>query len=99
MPHLVQAFEREDHLFLALAPEGTRRYVPHWKSGFYRIATAAQVPVVLAFIDYESKELGIGPILPAGQTMAEDLEFIRGFYADKTGKRPELQGPVEFPAD
>jgi 1-acyl-sn-glycerol-3-phosphate acyltransferase len=96
---LVDAFEQRDHLFLALAPEGTRKWRPYWKSGFYRIAQAAKVPVVLAFIDYRGKQIGIGPTLPADRTLQQDLAAIREFYLDFRGKRPELQGPVEFAPD
>jgi len=96
---LVQAFEERDHLFLALAPEGTRKWKPHWKSGFYRIAKAAEVPITLAFIDYERKQIGIGPTLPDGRTMNEDLATIREFYAGVKGRHPALQGPVEFPPE
>jgi 1-acyl-sn-glycerol-3-phosphate acyltransferase len=99
VPQLVRALEREDHLFLALAPEGTRRRTPHWKTGFYRIAKAADVPIVLAFIDYPRKVVGIGTTLPDGRTMEDDLAAIRNFYADKVGRHPELQGPVEFPPE
>ena len=96
---LVQEFEQADHLYLALAPEGTRKRMPHWKSGFYRIAKAAGVPVVLAFIDYPRRQIGIGPQLPDGRTQEEDLADIRAFYADKKGRHPELQGPIEFPPE
>jgi 1-acyl-sn-glycerol-3-phosphate acyltransferase len=96
---LIDAFRTEDHLFLALAPEGTRKRMPYWKTGFYRIARAADVPIVLAFIDYRKKQMGIGPTLPGGRTIDEDLATIREFYADFTGKRPECQGPVKFPPE
>ena len=99
MPQLVRAFEQSEHLFLALAPEGTRRRVPYWKTGFYRIAKAADVPIVLAFIDYRLRQLGIGPTLPDDSTMQEDLGTIRDFYAQFTGRRPDQQGPVAFPPD
>jgi 1-acyl-sn-glycerol-3-phosphate acyltransferase len=99
VPRLVQAFTERDHLFLALAPEGTRQWKPHWKSGFYRIAKAAGVPITLAFIDYDKRQIGIGPTLPDGRTQAEDLATIREFYAGVKGRRPELQGPVEFPPE
>jgi len=93
---LVDEFRREDQLFLALAPEGTRKWRPHWKSGFYRIAKAANVPIVLAFIDYDRKQIGIGPTLPDGRTRDEDLLSIREFYADKRGRHPGLASPVTF---
>jgi len=96
---LVDAFRTEEHLFLALAPEGTRKRMPYWKTGFYRIARAADVPIVLAFIDYRNRQMGIGPTLPDGRTIEEDLATIREFYSDFTGKRPECQGPVEFPPE
>lgn len=96
---LVKAFEKEDHLFLALAPEGTRKWKPHWKTGFYRIAKAAGVPIVLAFIDYRERRIGIGPILPDNGSVAGDLGYLRDYYAQFEGRRPELQGPVAFPDD
>ena len=99
VPQLVRAFAARDHLFLALAPEGTRKWKPHWKSGFYRIAKAADVPITLAFIDYQKRQIGIGPTLPDGRTQEEDLETIREFYAGVNGRHPALQGPVEFPPE
>lgn len=99
VPQLVEAFEKSDHLFLALSPEGTRKWKPYWKTGFYRIARAANVPVVLAFIDYKTKQMGIGPVLPLGLSLQETLSEIRKYYGHRTGYRPELQGPLEFPPD
>lgn len=99
VPKLVEAFANEDHIFLALAPEGTRKPKPYWKSGFYRIAEAANVPVVLAFIDYKEQQMGIGPELPLGLSIEETLEALRTFYAPYIGRRPELQSPIEFPPD
>ncbi|MGI9203716.1 MAG: lysophospholipid acyltransferase family protein [Woeseiaceae bacterium] len=99
VPQLVDAFAKEEHLFLALAPEGTRKRMPYWKSGFYRIAEAANVPVVLAFINYEQRQMGIGPALPLGISIEETLEALREFYAPHVGRRPELQSPIEFPPE
>ena len=99
VPQLVEAFARADHLFLALAPEGTRKWTPHWKTGFYRIAQSADVPIYLAFIDYRRRRIGIGPALPPGRSQQEDVAFLQNFYAQFTGRRPELQGPVRFPAE
>ena len=96
---LARAFRDEEHLFLALAPEGTRKWQPYWKSGFYRIAKAAAVPIVLAYIDYPSKQMGIGITLPEDNTLDEDLELIREFYRRFTGRRPENTGPIAFPAE
>jgi 1-acyl-sn-glycerol-3-phosphate acyltransferase len=99
VPQLISAFEAEDKLFLALSPEGTRKRTRYWKTGFYRIAKVADVPIVLAFIDYEKKQMGIGPTLSQNLSLKETLGAIREFYAPRTGRRPELQGPIEFPPE
>ena len=96
---LVRMFAADEPLYLALAPEGTRRWRPYWKTGFYQIAAAANVPIVLAFIDYREKRLGLGTTLPANQTKCEDLEFMHNFYAPFVGRNPERRGPVEFPPE
>jgi len=99
VPQLVSTFADERHLFLALAPEGTRKRMPYWKSGFYRIAEAANVPVVFAFIDYKQRQMGIGPALPLGLSIEDTLAEMREFYAPFVGRRPELQSPIEFPPE
>lgn len=96
---LVETFATEDRLFLALAPEGTRRWTAYWKTGFYQIARSANVPIVLTFIDYKNRQLGVGITLPEGQTMEQDIAMIRDFYAPFTARVPEQRGPVAFPPD
>ena len=94
---LVDMFEKEDHFFLALSPEGTRRWTPYWKTGFFQIAAAANVPIVLAFIDYGKKELGIGDQIDPADGIEINLEKIRAFYAPIIPRRPERMSPIEFP--
>lgn len=96
---VVDAFAERDRFWFALSPEGTRKWQPYWKTGFYRIAKTANVPIVLAFIDYRKKRMGIGITLPENRTLEEDLETIREFYASFRGRVPERQGPIEFPPD
>ena len=93
---LVRAFEQQDSLFLALAPEGTRGWRPQWKTGFHRISSAAGVPIVLARIDYDKREIGIGPTLPPGRSLEQDFNEIRAYYIDVRGRHPEKQGPITF---
>ena len=77
----VAMFAERDHLVLAVAPEGTRRPVQKWKSGFYRIALGAGVPIVPGFFDNGRKAIGFGPALvPSGNAEA-DIEKLRAFYA------------------
>jgi 1-acyl-sn-glycerol-3-phosphate acyltransferase len=96
---LIDVFDREGHLFLALAPEGTRKWKPYWKTGFYQIALAANVPIVFAYIDYPHRKMGIGPeLLPSGD-IDKDLAFIREFYEPFIGRHPALQSPIAFPPE
>ena len=96
---LIDAFKTSDRLFLALSPEGTRKWTPYWKTGFYRIADASNVPIVLAFIEYGKRQMGIGPTLPAGTSLEDTLSAVRKFYAPFVGRRAELKGPIEFPPE
>lgn len=96
---LVDMFAKEEHFFLALAPEGTRKKMPYWKTGFYQIAAAAQVPIVLAFIDYEHRKMGIGIQIDPADGIEVNLQQIREFYMPFKPCRPERLGPIEFPPE
>ena len=96
---MAAAFARSDEFPLVIAPEGTRSRTGHWKSGFYHLARAAQVPVALAFIDYSRKRVGIGGYVDLTGDVAADMADIAAFYADKVGRRPAQQGPVRLRDD
>lgn len=93
---LADLFARRESLYLAIAPEGTRSKIDHWKSGFYRVALAAGVPLGLAFIDYPRREVGIDTWLSLSGNETVDLARIRVHYADRRGKRPEKAGDIRF---
>lgn len=90
-------FAKQDSFYLALAPEGTRSWKPYWKSGFYRIATSAKVPVIMGFIDYRTKRMGLGDMITLSGNIEQDLDKIRAFYGPLQGRRPELASPIKFP--
>jgi 1-acyl-sn-glycerol-3-phosphate acyltransferase len=93
---MAQLFASRDELVLTVPAEATRRRVEYWKSGFYRIAMAAQVPIHFGYLDYPSKTGGFGAFVhPTGDTKA-DMDVIRAFYADKRGRYPERAGPVRL---
>ena len=86
---LVTLLEQEDNIVFGITPEGTRSRVEKWKTGFYRIAHSLELPVVLGYLDYDSKTCGIGmTIYPSGDFEA-DMEQIRTFYKSVNGKFPE----------
>lgn len=92
----VEQFGTHDWLWLALAPEGTRKHTDHLKSGFYRIALGAGVPCALGFIDYASKTLGFQQFVRFSGNAEEDLALLRTFYADKRGRRPDEASEIRF---
>jgi len=92
----VALFAAEDKFFFALAPEGTRALRDAWKSGFYRIARAAGVPVFLGVMDYGNKQIGIAGRLDLSDDMEADLEKCAKFYAGIEGRCPKNTTPVRF---
>lgn len=85
----VESLAEHDQFYLGLAPEGTRRYTDHWRTGFYHIAERAGARILLLYADYEKKETGLGPMIAPTGDMAADFELIKTFYADKAPRRPE----------
>lgn len=77
-----------DRIMLMIAPEGTRKANAKWKSGFYWIASKAEVPIVCAFLDYKRKRGGLGPVITPTGDIRADMERVRGFYATVTAKYP-----------
>lgn len=76
---MVGEFRSRDKFVLVVAPEGTRSKVARWKTGFYRIALAADVPIVLAFLDYPRRIVGIGPIFETTGNMEADIQAMRAY--------------------
>jgi len=88
---LIRSRER---VIIGIAPEGTRSNSKYWKTGFYRIAHQAEVPIAFGFLDYKRKAGGIGPLMEPTGNIEEDLKVIRGYYKDITAKYPELVGEI-----
>jgi 1-acyl-sn-glycerol-3-phosphate acyltransferase len=87
---MANLFKEHEDLVLMISPEGTRKKVEKWKSGFHRIAVQAGVPICCAYANYEKKEIGIGlKIMPSD--FDEDMKKITEYYAKVGhGKRHEL---------
>jgi len=82
---MAAAFAAADELALVIAPEGTRKSSPYWRSGFYQIAVAANVPLLLTRVDGADRTAELGPLLyPSGDT-ASDMDIIRHYYAGARG--------------
>ncbi|HUG27221.1 MAG TPA: lysophospholipid acyltransferase family protein [Gemmatimonadales bacterium] len=94
----VAAFGARERMILAIAPEGTRKSVQRWKTGFYRIAAGAGVPIVCGFFDNRHRVLGFAKVVkPAGEMTAE-IAALEAWYAPLqptqpyTEQKPSSQG-------
>ena len=75
-----------EKLWIGIAPEGTRKRVGKWKTGFWHIARAAEVPIVLIYFHYPERTVGIGPLFHTSDDMEADIQRLREFYAPWRGK-------------
>ncbi len=74
---------------LAVPPAGTRSQSRQWKTGFYYIALTAGLPIVMAYMDYPNRRVGLGPMLMPSGDIEADMVTIKAFYAPIQGKYPE----------
>ena len=74
---------------LIVPPEGTRGKTRQWKTGFYWIAHAAGLPIVLAYMDYADKRVGLGPLFTPSGDIERDMIAIKAFYAPFRGKNAQ----------
>lgn len=90
----VNAFSESEKMILLLAPEGTRARTEGWKSGFWRIAEEADVPVAFAFIDGPTRTSGLGPAYRIDGDIDGFMEKASAFYEDKRGLKPQNATPI-----
>lgn len=93
---VVGEFDRSERLIVVIAPEGSRSKREHWKSGFYRIAMKAQVPIALGFMDYERKVVGYGPLLIPSGDEDGDASLLADFYEGMRGRNAGQESPARL---
>ncbi|MCB2223204.1 MAG: glycerol acyltransferase [Actinobacteria bacterium] len=86
---IVEAFRRHPGMQIGIAPEAGLAAVTRWRSGFYHIATAAGVPLLLAYADYGRRVAGADEWFTPTGDRAADYERLRSFYADKAPRHPD----------
>lgn len=86
---IVEIFNNKDKFVLALSPEGTRKKVEKWKTGFYFIAKGANIPIVMATLDFKKKEVKISEPYYLTDNMEEDFNFFHKYYEGVGAKIPE----------
>jgi 1-acyl-sn-glycerol-3-phosphate acyltransferase len=93
---LAAEFDRHERLVLVVPAEGTRSHTGYWKSGFYRIAEQAGVPIVCAFLDRRSRTGGFGPVVSPTGDLSADMDELREFYDGREGLKTGRFGPVRL---
>ncbi|GIU49277.1 lysophospholipid acyltransferase family protein [Shewanella algidipiscicola] len=86
---VAQLFKADANFKLALAPEGTRSPVTRWKTGFYHIALAADVPIVTVALDFAHKTVVIPPAIKVSGDIAQEMRTILDFYRTIKGRHPK----------
>ncbi len=92
-------FARSDKLVLTLAPEGTRRKTNHWKTGFHYIARVAQVPIVMGYLDFGNKQVGVSSAFYPVDDIEADFNRIHQFYQHRRGHHPEKESLIQVSPD
>jgi 1-acyl-sn-glycerol-3-phosphate acyltransferase len=85
----VEIFNSHENMYMVFSPEGTRKYSPNWKRGFYHIAVAAKVPIYLCYADYERKIAGFHSLFVPTGDLDADIRAIKKIYSQYKGKYPE----------
>ncbi len=93
---ITDLYNQRKEMVITIAPEGTRSAVDHWKTGFYHIASGANIPVAMAFLDYSRKTCGVGGYFYPSGDMEADLDILKRFYGTKIGKYPSQHGEIRF---
>ena len=86
---IISLAESQDHFVLVITPKGTRSVRPYWKSGFYRLAMEADLPIVPGFIDGARRRYGWGEPMRLTGNRRNDMDKIRDFYSGLVGIHPE----------
>jgi 1-acyl-sn-glycerol-3-phosphate acyltransferase len=93
---VVDWVNKADEMYIVIEPEGTRKRVDKWKSGFYHIALEAKIPIFLAYIDYDKKEAAIDELYEPTGNKEKDFEYFRNYYSKIAAKHPEKFNTESF---
>ena len=93
---VAKEFESGAPLWLVVAPEGTRRRVTRWKTGFHRIAVAADVPILPIALDYQARAVRALPLYTPSGDYARDLRALAAHFAPAMACQPAKYAPPEL---
>ena len=93
---LTAARENGGFMWLALSPEGTRKYSAAWRSGFYHVAQQAGVPLALVYLDYREREIGVQHFLRLTGDVPADMAAIASVLSGRSGRNPVQAAPIRL---
>lgn len=97
MVQSMQSCKRDGEMcWLALAPEGTRKHTPGWRSGFYQVAVRAQVPVALVQLDFGRKCVVVRDFLMMSGNVASDMVRVAPIFDGVLGCKPDKASPIQL---
>ncbi len=91
---IVEIIKSRDEIALIVAAEGTRKKAEYWRSGFYYMALEAKVPIGLAYMDWQRREIGIKQYFMPSGDLEKDFEIIKAYYQGVVGRDPDKQSPI-----
>lgn len=94
--YVAKEFGQRQRFTLVIAPEGTRARKDFWKSGFYWIAKRSGVPIVPTYLDFKRKRAGFGEPYMLTDSLSDDMDHLRAFYAGSEGRHPQRSGPIRL---
>jgi 1-acyl-sn-glycerol-3-phosphate acyltransferase len=86
---VIEMFDSSDELHIVISPEGTRAKVTHWNKGFFYMASKANVPIIVGYIDYKKKEIGIKGVLENLDNVKTVMQPISLMYKSVSAKYPD----------
>ena len=86
---IIEKFNQAERMNLAVTPEGTRSFNRKWRRGFLHIAKGADIPIILAYIDFAKKEMALAETFYPTGALDADMAYIKSFYNGRTGRYPE----------
>ena len=89
---IVESFNTKDRMMVTLFPEGTRKKVARWRTGFWYIASEAGIPIQLVSFDYEKRITECGPVIVPSDNIEADMKKIQEFYKHVRARHPEKFG-------
>ena len=91
---MVAAKQGNEYFWLGLAPEGTRKYIPGWRSGFYCVAVAADVPLLVVTLDYSRRQCKLNQFVKLTGDEVQDMRQVAAICAPVKGLKPANMAPV-----